>query len=240
MHRKINIIWCFVFLFMSSFVVSQHSITLVSEVELDIKEPSGIAFHEGDLYVVGDSEPFLYQLSLGGLIKDRYEVAVKDMEGVVYHPKFKSFVLLSETNRQMVRFSIENGIQEKFDLKGKQSKSNMGLEGICYHSDLKSLFVVNEAHPKRMMQVTNKGKVKKKFDLKFPSDISGITYDKELNVFWIVSDESKALYKVSEKGEEIQKFLLDIEKAEGIAIDDKRRLYIVSDRTNNLFVYQIK
>ena len=44
----------------------------------------------------------------------------------------------------------------------------------------------------------------------------------------------------NDKGELLQEFPLSIEKAEGIAIDDQRRLYIVSDQTADLFIFQIK
>ena len=215
-------------------------IEFISKTKIVVPEPSGLTFYNGSLFVISDANSFLYQMSLSGKLEHKYAVPVKGMEGVAFDEKKKAFVLLSETKRKMTYYSLKDGVGASYKIKGKQSADNDGLEGVCFNSKKESLYVLNEAKPKKLLKISSKGKIKKNYDLSFGKDVSGIVYDDVLDVFWILSDASKALYKVDDKGELLQEFPLSIEKAEGIAIDDQRRLYIVSDQTADLFIFQIK
>lgn len=236
----------FIFLF-SLFVMfacekssSQSSLEFISKTKIVVPEPSGLTYHDGNLYVISDAVPYLYKLSLNGLLEDSYPIYIKQLEGLTYNKATEKFVLLSESKRSITSFTITNGTAKHHKIKGKQKQSNKGLEGICYNSKKQSLYIINEAHPKQLLKISAKGKIKKEFDLKFAKDVSGIVYDAVLDVFWILSDESQALYKVSSKGKKLQKIPLKIKKPEGVALDENRRLYIVSDLTSQLFIYQLK
>lgn len=240
MHKK-YFFYSVVFLFFSCKEgVSQSGLKFISKSKIVVSEPSGITFYDGSLFVVGDANSCLYQLTTKGLLVKKHAVSVKQMEGVTFDVKRNSFVLLSESKRAITFYSLSKGKEKTYKIKGKQKESNKGLEGICYNIDKESLFIVNESAPKQLLKITRKGKIKKKYDLKFAKDISGIVYDSVLKVYWVLSDESKALYKVSLKGKMIQKFPINIEKVEGIALGDDRRLYIVSDLSSELFTYVIE
>ena len=61
-------------------------------------------------------------------------------------------------------------------------------------------------------------------------------YDTEQDVLWILSDESKTLTKCDKKGIEIEQFRLNIDKAEGIALNlSESVFYMVSDSRNVLY-----
>lgn len=219
---------------------SQNELKFISKTKLAISEPSGLTYHNGSLYAVSDAKSNLYQLSLSGKLEQKYHVKVKGMEGVAFNEETQCFVLLSESKRTITSYSLQTGKGDKYKIKGKQHRINKGLEGICYNSKKKSLYVVNEEDPKKLLKISSEGAVKKDYGLKFSKDISGLVYDPLLNAYWVLSDESQALYKVSTKGVMLQKFPLEIQKAEGIAMDENRRLYIVSDLTSELFIYQLK
>ncbi|MEI6866714.1 SdiA-regulated domain-containing protein [Flavicella sp.] len=219
---------------------SQNKLKFISKTIIEVPEPSGLTYHDGSLFVVSDEVPYLYRLSLNGRLEQKYHTKVKDMEGVVYDKSTESFILLSELKRSITYYSLDKGVGKIHKIKGKQHSKNKGLEGICYHSKKQSLYVVNEARPKQLLKISRKGKIKKKYDLKFAKDISGMVYDAKLDVFWVLSDESQALYKVNSKGKKLQKIPLEIKKPEGVCIDRNRRLYIVSDLTSELFIYQLE
>lgn len=222
--------------------ISTHTneLVFISKTKISVPEPSGLTYHNGRLFAISDATPFMYQLSLDGELEKKFFVKKEDLEGISYIEKTKEFVLISESKRSIIYYSLYDGIGKSYKLKGKQKSENKGLEGVCYNARKKSLYVLNEANPKELLEISPKGKIKQSYDLNFSKDVSGIVYDSKLDVYWVLSDESQALFKVSNKGKELQKFPLSIKKPEGIALDINRRLYIVSDLKSELFVYQLK
>lgn len=220
--------------------VPENELEFLFKKKIVVPEPSGLTYHKGSLFAISDAVPVLYQLSLSGILEAKFEVDKKGLEGVAYHEELQSFVLLSESKRSITYYSLKNGKGKSHKVKGKQKSENNGLEGICYNSNKQSLYVINESKPKKLLRISKKGNLKKEYKLGFGKDVSGIVYDSKLDVFWVLSDESQALYKVSKKGKNLQKFSLKISKPEGIALDENRRIYIVSDLSSELFVYQLK
>ena len=241
MLRK-SIFWSFfLFVFSCGNTVHRTKIVFLSKTKIAVPEPSGLAYCNGFLYTVSDRVSELYRLNLNGIVEEEYSVPVKDLEGVAYSASKNCFYLISESKRTLNSWSLEKGFLKKHKVKGEQhGGKNKGLEGLCYNSKNNSLYAVNEAKPKQLLKLSSKGKIQEKYKLDFAKDISGIVYDAVLNVFWMLSDASQALYKVSLTGEMIQKFPLGIEKPEGIALDENRKLYIVSDLTSELVVFQIQ
>ena len=67
-----------------------------------------------------------------------------------------------------------------------------------------------------------------------------MTCDPKRDCFWIVSDQSSALYLWSRKSGVLAKYGLPFEKAEGVAVDHAaRRIYVVSDSESRLHVYRL-
>ena len=74
----------------------------------------------------------------------------------------------------------------------------------------------------------------------FALDYSGLTWDPKRSSFWIVSDQSRALYLWSPKSGVLEEYGLPFPKAEGIAVDEAaKRIYIVSDSENRLYVFRL-
>lgn len=238
---KKNILGSFFLLVLACANTTQkNKISFLSKTKLAVLEPSGLTFHKGFLYTVSDQKSEVYRLDLNGRVQQKYSVNIKDLEGIAYSESKQCFYVLSESKRTLVSLDLENKTSKKHKVKGNQNGGeNKGLEGLCYNAKDGFLYAVNESKPKQLLQLSSKGKIKEKYKLDFAKDISGIVYDPVLHVFWVLSDESQALYKTDLKGNLLQKYSLEIEKAEGIALDRNRRLYIVSDLTSELFVYQI-
>jgi len=64
----------------------------------------------------------------------------------------------------------------------------------------------------------------------FAFDFSGIFYESQNQHLWIVSDQNEKVYKCDLNGIVLTEFPIDVNKAEGIAVDIENDLvYIVSD-----------
>ena len=80
-----------------------------------------------------------------------------------------------------------------------------------------------------------------KIDLNFAADYSGIFVDAAKSLIWIVSDESKALFKCDYKLNVIRKYALNDNKYEGVVVDNINNLvYLVNDAASELVIYKIE
>ena len=76
--------------------------------------------------------------------------------------------------------------------------------------------------------------------LAFALDYSGMAQSRKPGRFWIVSDQSQKLYLWDKAKGVVGECALPFPKAEGVAVDEAaKRIYIVSDSENTLYVYQL-
>lgn len=215
---------------------------LIKSIQLSISETSGLTSKNNSLFTVGDESKKVFELSFEGELLKTYPIGVSGFEGITFDDDKNLFYLVNEDKRKLYEFSLEAGVLNSIKIKGKQKNgSNKGLEGVCYQSEEKRLYLVNEAGPKQLLKISSKNKkVTKTYDLKFGDDISGICYDKKRNVFWVLSDESKAVYKTSLSGKLLKKYSIPVTKPEGITLNSEcDKLYVVSDATSELFVFEL-
>jgi uncharacterized protein YjiK len=65
-------------------------------------------------------------------------------------------------------------------------------------------------------------------------------YNEVEDELWIVSDQEKKVYRCDLSGNVLMSFLINVDKAEGIAIDSENNLiYIVSDSADMLYIYRL-
>jgi len=241
MLKKIFFLCFGSFLFSCGSTSQKNEIILLDQYLLEVPEPSGLTYADGFLYTVSDSTNKVYKLSLNGGLYEIYKTGLKDLEGIVFSGKTSQFYIASESKRALFLMSLEDGVQEKYKIKGKQhGGSNKGLEGVCFNSLNNNIYVVNEAKPKELLQLNLKVKIETKFSLHFGKDISGMCFDKGTNTFWVLSDESQAIYQITMEGKLMNKYAIPVVKPEGITIDEDGKLYVVSDKTSELFVFKVK
>ena len=102
------------------------------------------------------------------------------------------------------------------------------------------MFVLNEKEPGLFIELTPQISISARRALDFAQDYSGLAYGGKAGCFWIVSDQSRMLYRWSRSKGVIARLPLPFGKAEGVAVDEAAQLiYIVSDSENKLFVYRI-
>ena len=81
-------------------------------------------------------------------------------------------------------------------------------------------------------------------------DFSGLSYDSSSDTLWIVSDKGRCLFQYDWARDTVLQRLdltistkdkpTQIRKPEGVAFDpDRNRLYVVSDRDGDLYVFRL-
>jgi uncharacterized protein YjiK len=142
--------------------------------------------------------------------------------------------------------------------------ANKGLEGMAFNQDTDTFFVLKEGDPGLLIEVSRDlgsilGARVLDRSLGFADDdvqgakidFSDVQYDTARSVFWIVSDKARRLFLYDwARNRVIQSATLgfgkggkyrEIKKAEGVAVDPRSdRLYVVSDRTARLYVFDIR
>ncbi|MFD1294891.1 SdiA-regulated domain-containing protein [Lutibacter holmesii] len=218
---------------------SQAELNLVDTIKLNIDEPSGITAYKKHLYIVSDQNGNIYKTTLSGEVVEKIKTNYKDLEGITTLPSLKKIAIVNEAKRSLIYLNFKGKFLNKHKIKGKQEESNSGLEGICFDSSKKRLFAINEKEPKQLLELSLKGNIKNKYPLSFANDVSGICYDKNNDCLWIISDESKAIYRISKEGKLLKKYKTGVLKGEGIAIY-KNHVYVVSDYLNTLYVFKME
>ena len=215
---------------------------LLNSYLLSIPEPSGLSIGtNGDqLWVVSDKSKKVYQLSITGDIIDSLSYKGDDLEGITYNKSDQTFWVVEEKYGSLLHLNREGSVLETFFPSLPQTEVDKGLEGISIDPQGGNLFVLIEDKPGTLIQFNLDGEIQKEVPLNFAKDYSGIFFDEENQNLWIISDQSESLSKCSIDGVVEESFDLGIPKAEGIAIDfDAKRIYIVSDSEEILYVFQL-
>ncbi len=141
----------------------------------------------------------------------------------------REVVLLDTSGKELKRKTI--------DLEGEL---NSGLEGITYNPKKKNFYILNEKDPGLLLTLDQNLVEQKRDMLKFAKDFSGIFFDENDNTLWILSDESKRIFKTDLSGNPIEEFKIKVDQPEGITLNKARtKLFLVSDVTGNLYIFEL-
>lgn len=214
-----------------------NSLTPLQTINLNpnITEPSGIFYNKfnSHLYIVSDSQPIVYECDLQGNVLNQLTISSTDLEGITFSANCDTFYVVEET-KQLVTKYLSNGTKlYSFPVNVATNIKN-SLEGITIDNE-NNLYVMNENTPKRLMKFVNNNLVWQ-IDLNYTTDLSDICYDSELDCFWIVSDESAKVVKMSKTGAFIKEWTLPFNKGEGIAFVGNK-MYITNDGNGYMYIF---
>lgn len=218
-----------------------NGLSLVTHKTIAVPEPSDLAmaFEKNSLWTVSDNTGNIYRLSLDGEILDSLVINGNDPEGIAVISSQVLAVVFE--NKDQIVFYDTAGNKLKTGNINFSNEFNVGLEGITYNKNTGHYYIVNEKLPTAVMEVDESFKLVDTVELNITSDLSGIFYDETENVYWIVSDESDFLGKFDTSFNLLSSYKIDLEQAEGVAIDSANKLiYLVSDKDYGFFVYKIK
>jgi uncharacterized protein YjiK len=208
---------------------------LLAVYSMSIGEPSGLAYCEAthSLYMVSDANPFIYKIDTAGNVLASIPVTASDLEGITLNGAGDTIVVVEETPSLVTTFLANGTKVSSFPLR-VFTQANHSLEGITFGPS-GHLFILNEMAPTLMLEMAGSTEVWRK-TLTYTTDISDICYDRTTDCFWIVSDQSKKILKLSRAGDLIREWTTTINQGEGIAFIGNR-MYICSDVDAKLYVY---
>lgn len=212
------------------------NLEIISTLSISVSEPSGLAYNHLDssLYTVSDGNPMLYKINFNGVVLSAVTINALDLEGVALSPNCDTVYVVQEAKQLVSAFKPDGTLLYSFPVKVATNISN-SLEGITLDNS-GNLVVINEKDPMMVLKFKNTTEIWRK-TLNYSLDISDICYDNSLNCFWIVSDESKTVLKLSENLDLISKYTISLPKGEGISVIGNK-IYIVSDSEAKMYVFK--
>ncbi|MAT56562.1 MAG: hypothetical protein CMF23_01160 [Ignavibacteriae bacterium] len=217
---------------------NSSDLTFLKSIKLQIPEPSGITFFNNSLWIVSDDESSVFNVDTLGNILNTISVDGKDLEGIT-NISDSVIVIVLERDRKVVSINL-SGKEIKSKTIDITGELNYGLEGIGFNQIKRNFYILNEKNPLLIIELDENFEELSRKEIHFAKDISGITFDENRDAYWVTSDESNSIILCSHSFEVIKEFKVNIPQIEGIAIDiEKNRLYVVSDRTESLYIYQI-
>lgn len=219
---------------------NSSKLDLLDSYQLDLPEPSGLSIsHDGkSLWTVSDDESLIFNITFNGEIIDSFLVDGTDLEGITIIDDSLLAIVLEKSNEiAILNYNGKVITKRSLELKGEE---NSGLEGITFDKKNKVFYLVNEKAPGLLLKLNYQLEIIEKIELNFAKDYSAIFYDYNNNLLWVLSDESKTLYKTTITGKILTEYDVFIPKPEGVAIDfNSDRIYVVSDNTAKLYIFRL-
>lgn len=220
---------------------SLKTLTFSVAEEIPVPEPSGIdiSYDEKGFWVVSDQNSKVYLIDSWGKEIKNFKVNGEGLEGItliddstlaVVLERTREVVILDTSGKELKRAALE-----------LEGELNSGLEGITYDPKGKKFYIINEKRPRLLITLDQNLKELKRDTLNFSKDVSEIFFDDIDNTLWILSDESQRLFNTDISGDLIKEFKIKVIQPEGITFNKTRtKLYIVSDKTENLYVFNLE
>jgi uncharacterized protein YjiK len=213
-----------------------QSLQLISTHSMDITEPSGLAYSSKtrQLYMVSDNRSAIFVIDTTGRVLSSIPVTGQDFEGITLSANADTFFVAEETLSQITSY-LPNGSKIASFPINVRTETKHGPEGVTtYNSG--HLLVINEKVPMMLLEYAGTTEVRRA-TLSYTTDISDICYDAASDAFWIVSDESQMVIKISRSGALLGQWSTTVNQGEGIAFIGNK-MYIVSDTDAKLYVFQ--
>jgi uncharacterized protein YjiK len=217
---------------------------LLATYAMAVTEPSDLTIDETGtiLWTVSDSKNKVYKLDVQGNTLKTLAYAggpSSDLEGVAYDHRDRSLWLAEEELRQVVHVDSSGAVLSSYNLLSSLTPThNAGPEGICL-DDAGRMFLLNERKPGMFISLDPSMTVDTKVGLTFARDYSGMTYDPVRRCFWVMSDESAAIYLCTAPNVVHLAYTLPSTKFEGLALDPAGKyVYAVNDSLSLLYVFQ--
>jgi len=208
---------------------------------LDLSEPSGLAYNPatGTLFTVRDGKSGkIYELTTAGKVVRTIKTSSQDIEAITINIRHDTLLVAEEQNRTIAKYTLAGHLAGKIAVPISATGSN-GLEGIAIHPRTGHIFVVNEKHPRLLMEMTPSGRQVAAHHIGYAKDLSGLCFNEQTNHLMLLSHESRMLFEIDLSGNKVSSWKLPVEKAEGVAMDEAGRVYIVCDKTSKLYIFEL-
>lgn len=243
--RKISLL--FTTLFLITFISCKEKeqppkipVSYVGAYAISVPEPSGLVMTQDKrgFWTVSDETSTIYRLDNEGNVVQTIKVDGFDFEAITLIDD-TILVILQERTREMV-FLDTSGTEIKRIKLDLQGELNSGPEGIAFNPENRHFYILNEKKPSLFVELDEQLNIIKKDTLKFCKDVSGLYFDEATQLLWMLSDESQLVIKADINGKLLEKIEITIPQPEGITLsEDGRKLFIVSDSRETLYVFNV-
>lgn len=205
---------------------------------LSTEEPSGIAWYDGRLLVIGDRNRKMAIVDPDtGDTLDQVSLDARGMEGIAVDP-FTGLIGVSEEERgAIVWLTLDGQALEEIEPHGAHD-GNSGIEGLAFRLSDGHWFAAKEKQPARILEIDPDGNVVLSTKIDWVTDIASIEHSPDDDHLYILSDEDRLLVRLAPDLSPEQTWQIDVEQPEGLAIAGGR-LWIVSDSEETLHAYEL-
>ena len=218
----------------------KERLTYIGAHTISVPEPSGLdmTYNERGFWTVSDETSTVYKLDDEANVVKKFKIDGFDMEAITVVNDTIIAIVLERTREVVLLDTSGNELaRKKLNLEGEE---NSGLEGITYSPKTGHFYLLNEKKPSLLIELNGNLEMIKIDTLKFSKDVSGIYYDERNDILWMLSDENQLVIKTDLNGNLLEKFDITIVQPEGITLDSKgKKLYIVSDNKEKLYIYEV-
>ncbi|HOT97055.1 MAG TPA: SdiA-regulated domain-containing protein [bacterium] len=200
-----------------------------------ITEPSGIVYSPGSntFFVVSDSRPEVFEISAAGVVQRTLPTNGSDLEGIALSAGGDSLFLAEERNQAIDTYTRAGRLLSVLPVK-VATLANNALEGVTVDAQ-GHLWIINEKMPRLLLEFAGTQEISRR-EIAFVDDLSDICCDPGGQGFWIISDESRKVIRISRTGELLGEWNLPFDKGEGIALAGAK-MYIVNDQDAKLYIF---
>ena len=200
------------------------------QVAATVPEPSDLAFDPstGSFWTVSDQTGALYRIaSDGAAAGSPLEIHGTDLEGVAFDPKTGHVFVADEAKREVTELTRDGAVVGTLKVPGK-NVDNSGLEGIAADPETGGFVLVNERDPAQLVFVDRSGKQTGAARVQ-TEDLSAVTFAPNGKSLLVVGRFEEAVLEVDRSGRTLNRLSLGAPGIEGIAFDDRGRLFAVAD-----------
>jgi uncharacterized protein YjiK len=212
-----------------------NSLVQVAVYSIDVPEPSGLMYNSKNntLMTVSDGNSTVYELDFTGRVLKSLVVSSSDMEGIALSANCDTMYIAEETNQVISKYLVNGTKLSSFPV-NVATVVKHGPEGVTVDRN-NHVFALNEKFPMMIVEY-NQGKEVWRKEINYTIDCSDIFYETSTDCFWIVSDESMRVIKLSRNGDLLGTWSVPFTKGEGLAIV-QNKIYIVNDAENKMYVF---
>jgi uncharacterized protein YjiK len=207
----------------------------VAEYATAVPEPSGLVYNSktNTLMTVSDQNSTVYELDFTGTVVKSMVIPSTDMEGIALSSNCDTMYIAEETSELISKYLMTGAKLMSFP-SAVATVVKHGPEGVTVDQN-NHVFVINEKLPTMLLEY-NQGREVSRKDINYTTDLSDIFYDAATDCFWIVSDESEEVIKISRTGALLGKWSVPFAKGEGLTIV-QNKIYIINDSDGKLYVF---
>lgn len=216
----------------SSALYGLHRVSEHAVVD-SVREPSDLAFDPAtnSFWTVSDANGSLYRISAdGAVLAGPLTIKANDLEGIAFDPKTSHLFVADEQKNEILEVTKEGTVLGKFDVPG--GKGNNGIEGIAYDPTTDGFVVVNERKPTELIFITRDGKTTGRVTVQ-TQDLSAVATRPDGAIF-VMGRFEESVLEVDRKGRILNRLNVNAPGIEGLAFDDRGRLFAVADLGKNV------